>query len=434
MKKKVLRKKIIKMFILAFLLLTVDVPKVNANISGTKVIKSGDKEVSMTEQQIKNLDKDKYKICKDTIKELNSETDDWSALADRYAIDIDLNEKNQYEISIDSNALAPDLRAIKNDIKFKVKSVTFYDVITGSLKSVSINIVSENKKLQVGKKIKVKRPKTENKDSKGYGITEITLVPDGFNDPVLKAACDYNVGNYKIRLGSPKFTISVTSEDAGAASSVKEEIPSDIVLDKTPLVTGTINCNAPKTLDSFEQNFCDLKAKAGKTVSSVNQTMRCDNTKIAKTTGTVSAADYYQNKKYYFYEKTYTPTTTRYYKYHYGCKTVTDKDNPVVCKVNCQEVVVVEYGPPVAVKAGLCFEYKVKVTSKVVCRPMSQIPEPKSYEGYCTPTPSCASKTSTANKLTGTHRQGGPDEEFDQCVQECDGGKYTDKCSLSCYN
>ena len=36
------------------------------------------------------------------------------------------------------------------------------------------------------------------------------------------------------------------------------------------------------------------------------------------------------------------------------------------CEVTCEEGVKIEYGPPVASKAGLCFEYKVRATSQML--------------------------------------------------------------------
>ena len=59
---------------------------------------------------------------------------------------------------------------------------------------------------------------------------------------------------------------------------------------------------------------------------------------------------------------------------------------------------------------------------------MSKAPEkPKLNCDYCTPTPKC---TGRSGKVW---RQGGPSEDFDLCINSCDGGKYTKECSDQCY-
>ncbi len=134
---------------------------------------------------------------------------------------------------------------------------------------------------------------------------------------------------------------------------------------------------------------------------------------------------YYVNKKYlYDYEE---HTIDDNYVYHFNASNDVSKTVPVSCKVKCEEGVVVEYGPPVASKAGLCFQYKIKVTSNVRCYMSETPPEPKTYN-LCTPAPVCVTKSGTA------YRQGGPSEDYDTCVKECDGGKYSKKCSKKCYN
>lgn len=96
------------------------------------------------------------------------------------------------------------------------------------------------------------------------------------------------------------------------------------------------------------------------------------------------------------------------------------------CKQTCEENVTVTYGPPVASKAGLCFEYKVKVESKVNCETefTAEQPEPEDYE-ICTPTGSCNGGA--------YHSASGPNDEFDSCVAACDGGEYTQSCINKCY-
>ena len=138
-------------------------------------------------------------------------------------------------------------------------------------------------------------------------------------------------------------------------------------------------------------------------------------------------SNYYKNVKWMY-------ATTSYkvqggdYVYH-----PIDKNSPVKipggsCEVTCEEGVKVEYGPPVASKAGLCFQYKVRVTSHVNCYATTSPPE-YTYQAYsvCTPTPRCDHPA--GYELT----RAGPNEEFAACVNECDGGKYSIKCSKKCY-
>ena len=99
---------------------------------------------------------------------------------------------------------------------------------------------------------------------------------------------------------------------------------------------------------------------------------------------------------------------------------------PITCKITCNEVVTVEYGYPVASRAGLCFDYKVKVTSRVNCS--AEAPNsPRLGIKTCNPEPGCNHGSGFVDHAAG------PSEEFDSCVAKCDGGKYTTKCSSQCY-
>lgn len=114
-----------------------------------------------------------------------------------------------------------------------------------------------------------------------------------------------------------------------------------------------------------------------------------------------------------------TETTKKYYIR----REVVNND---MCKVTCQEQFHVTYDPPVAVKAGLCFQYKVTVRSKVTCKTETK---PKfswpTVPDTCTYVPICNNNDSST--------QAGPNEDFDSCVNSCDNGKYTQSCINSCY-
>lgn len=112
-------------------------------------------------------------------------------------------------------------------------------------------------------------------------------------------------------------------------------------------------------------------------------------------------------------------TTKKYY-----AESVVEDNS--ICRVTCQEQFQVTYDPPVAVKAGLCFQYKVTVRSKVTCKTEDKggikWPRPPETCGY---TPICEDNA--------YETQAGPNEDFDSCVVACDGGKYSQNCINSCY-
>lgn len=131
------------------------------------------------------------------------------------------------------------------------------------------------------------------------------------------------------------------------------------------------------------------------------KTLKCDPFKKEKLPG----EDYYTNEKSYAKKK--------------------ETQESDSCKKKCREVVTVQYGPPIASKAGLCFEYKVKIKSKVSCETTFTGQEP-TMPKTCTPYPIC-------NGVNGFQDQGGPNEDFDKCINKCDGGKYSQKCINKCY-
>lgn len=135
--------------------------------------------------------------------------------------------------------------------------------------------------------------------------------------------------------------------------------------------------------------------------------------------------DYYVNKDYYYASESVAEEVTYTYNYD-GADSPVKEPAGGTCNRTCEEAVVVEYGAPVASKAGLCFEYKVRVTSRVVCSSKFDVPMPKK-PSICTPTPFC-------NYIPGRTHQGGPNDTFDTCIMNCDGGEYSDSCSQKCYN
>lgn len=185
----------------------------------------------------------------------------------------------------------------------------------------------------------------------------------------------------------------------------------------------------PDAPASFMEAFNDAKNKAlalGHDYTNLVKDGSIDDTRFGMTCDwklEQTGDDYYVNKDYYYAKEEKTENIE--YTYHYTSgKTETSSGGS--CTRTCEESVVVEYGPPVASKAGLCFEYKVRVTSRVVCDAALKL-KPPTTPGICTPTPYC-------NQISGHTHQGGPNEDFEKCIQKCDGGKYSSSCSNKCYN
>lgn len=107
-----------------------------------------------------------------------------------------------------------------------------------------------------------------------------------------------------------------------------------------------------------------------------------------------------------------------------------------VCSYTCREQLAIAFDAPQAVTPGNCFTYKVEIkstTSCVVKPDFDKIPDFRKYENAsCQDTPICGGGNS--NKPDLHTASAGPDDEFDLCVLDCDGGKYSDKCINKCFN
>lgn len=383
------------------------------------------------------LGAEQLKKCNNAIKKLQGKE------ATRYGLSMRLNnDGNSYTISITN--ISSELETVKNNIKFKVVKITYEDSTTGNVDNESVSSMVSNNELTINKNLIVKRPKTSQGNIVGFGTTTVTLESVGFIDPELKEGCQYEGvepdGKTKVHFAVTKFQVSLASSDAGHSSKPSREKPKgadDVKLNETPLDDKQIDCTKTFPANSFEKKFCDAYNKATPINNpSSAQNLYCSTTKLNS-----GSDNYYQNVNNYSHTSTETRTTT--YTYHYGCSTV---QKTASCKVKCIEVVTVEYGPPVAARAGLCFEYKVKVTSRVNCAADSNeitsndtdatatMGRPRPYTGYCTPTPACDEDSEVDVEAVGDYfTQGGPNDEYDDCINDCDGGKYTTKCSKKCY-
>ncbi len=175
---------------------------------------------------------------------------------------------------------------------------------------------------------------------------------------------------------------------------------------------------ANTTKDEHIGMKCNIKAKSN-----------TDYTNLLEHLGTEDNPIYNINAniQHYYAKNVITQQVTYIWNYTKG-NTLDQKDKEVTknaCTRTCEEAVEVKYGPPVASKAGLCFEYQVQVTSRVKCTAdikITQTTEPT----VCQPIPYC-------NSVPGYIHQAGGNDEFAECIHKCDGGKYTKSCSEKCY-
>ncbi len=323
----------------------------------------------------------------------------------------------------------------KNKYKISIEPTSSDKKLEKALRKVIFKVIKINDKNQDGSKtVSYGKPLTINGQyfTNDLGEKEMSIVLESTEKSV-DPKCT----------GTVTFTLGVTT--GGDEIVLEEDIPT--IEDQFGDVQGKlIDCTKTQT-EAFEKAFCETKNAALKAdpdgtkglnysgkfnghknfkdvVKGENgelgyKKLQCSATKFEITN------DYYVNKTHLYGYGEYTENFGNY-TYHYSPGVVTQGEN-INCKVRCEEAVVVEYGPPVASKAGLCFEYKVKVTSRVSCNMIEKPKTPKTTKHYCTPTPICLTSAGTYTN------QGGPSEEFDSCVKTCDGGKYTDKCTKKCY-
>ena len=322
----------------------------------------------------------------------------------------------------------------KNTTKFKVTKIEFFEDKDAAVPTNETKIEGKTISYKEGEnKLKLDIPEIKSKSKIAKYV--VYLEPDGFTDAEVVKKCGKE-STFEIFLSLEISGIINEYDDCDASAPGYD--PSECPIRKSVKGSGIsstklINCDNYEAKytnkNSFNYLFCDARTKA---LASHNDkstdpdgkeyTVKCDTKKYQYTD------DYYVNKDYFFKSKVIPLDDKLVYKAFYTCGS---SDGDILktqqCNIRCEEAVTVEYGPPVASKAGLCFEYKVKVTSRVSCGMEGDI-EPPVLEKMCTPSPVCTVPGSGVY-----HTQGGPNEEFDACIKACDGGKYTDKCSNKCY-
>ena len=363
---------------------------------------------------------------------------------DRYGLSLEFtNDVDQYELKMDKSSTKSSYfkdAGITNP-KLKITRMQFFTQDDKPGKSYSgsqLSSILGKDTISPGDTIKINR---NNFGSDILDVFKIYFKPDGFMDPDLKTACG-DTADFEMMI----YVIVQKGKSMGAQQPFTYNLsgPSTAYME--------IDCNnyqSKFTPSSFEYNFCNDRQAAinagarvytydnnhltyaSKYASETKSGMielKCDykvkraTQGIFKADGKTPNPDYYTNKSYIRGIGTIEITEGNY-NYNIEGKTETSLAK---CKVKCEEVVVAEYGPPIASKAGLCFEYKVKVTSRVSCS-LEEGPTKPKEPVVCTPLPYCVSKSGKARA------QGGPNEDFDKCVNKCDGGVYSDKCVDKCY-
>lgn len=141
--------------------------------------------------------------------------------------------------------------------------------------------------------------------------------------------------------------------------------------------------------------------------------------------------------KYLYYDKKEDINATMIdfdYNDHMTSKTPKTKK---VCDYTCREQLAIAFDAPQAVTPGNCFTYKVEIKSTTTCvanPDWDSIPDFRTYSGNdnsCQNSPVCGNGTPT---IDSPSISAGPNEDFDSCVVDCDGGKYTNKCINKCFN
>ena len=238
---------------------------------------------------------------------------------------------------------------------------------------------------------------------------------------------------------------------------MEEEYPESNDMDsETDVLISGVDCSHINQGDEFQVNYCSLRQSTpgnvrvlpgngkpdnitnreiindeGKYVGDPLQ-LKCSNTHLSNK-NTSSGDEYYSNINRYKATRILDkPLEGFAYVYNFAPGNQHQDTTKFGCKIKCTEEVMVKYGPPSAIKAGACFEYQVEATSTVNCKTVD-IPDPPYKHPHisCTPRPRCVHHRKSGADVT--KNRAGPDDDFDSCINSCDGGKYTLKCSEKCY-
>ena len=353
--------------------------------------------------------------------------------------------ENQHLVQKISNSCLNYMCNNQLDTRYKAN----VDLVSGSYK-ISLEATAEN----AGEKREHSKVKfylvDQNNNITNYvlSVGSPLFVPSNFSsssdEMVLKFVIDPN--NRPSECSAEDLAVPLSDGDVGSKLYLEifYEEYADIISDPNftpsfPPVSNTgqqVDCSNANGL--FEQAFCKVKNDASTkkftfdngAQHTTTESFTCNSDKVF-TSSQLSTSYYQPENTKYLYATGVNKLNFGTYKYHYYGPNNPKNGDTVSCKIKCEEAVEVEYGAPVASKAGLCFEYKVKVTSRVSCH-MTEAPKEPKVKGVCTPAPKCTGTNSNGNSYVVT--EGGPNDEFDDCIMSCDGGKYTASCSNKCYN
>ena len=383
--------------------------------------------------------KEKVVPCPDTVK-----ADLSTSLPDKFGVDADIDDSSSSTLNV---SVTPDSNDPHYDI---LKGVTF--------KVVKINGVDANSgQISFGNPYSIQL--SQLKDYRLNTSDDLTIK---FKATDIKIPYTNANGESYVCEGTVDFSITVDNA-FGSAEDVRDpgDGDDDVGLVKAyaeadsnadpdaPVDETGVNCSNPST--DFEKSYCSIRNSSfgdnvkvenkgnitdrsiinnsGNFVGSPMQ-LQCSTTKINDQN--VNSPDYYSNvTKMQATRIIDKPLENFAYVYHFAPGNVHKDTTKFTCKIKCTEKVEVQYGPPVATRAGLCLQYQVHAKSYVTCKTYQIPEEPIIKKGSCSPRPRCVHHKKKGKDVT--KNRAGPNDEFDSCVEECDGGKYTLKCSEKCY-
>ena len=415
-------------------------------------------------------------VYADDTDDLTAKCNSWikeksSLLKDSYGIEIDYHTQNGPDCATFNNC---DANARKFEITLKEKKQPDNTNYTFALTEIQLINTDDS-----AKDIGIRHAYSGEELTKVFGISEKAYI--GVNHSILIPNIVDKQQRFRFVLTPINFKNDEFIKNCGSDAKLRIEITYDYsgepfyttvptieLMEPQTNSTGLIDCtNFKEKFDpeknNFEYNFCYGKTIAensnNKYVFSTADSTYAKLAKTKKLPPTIqykcdaftpldkskdNASDYYSNKSYLLGSIEYIVTGDRPYEYNFGGPVEKDgkvyidergnrvgnrrKTEEASCTVKCDEVVTTEYGAPVASKAGLCFEYKVKVTSRVNCHITKMPNKPKKYANYCTPSAGCDHGNGYVDPGAG------PTEDYEACIDKCDGGKYTDKCAKKCYN
>ena len=453
MMKKTHYKRILGLFILVFVVLFGNILSVSASDKGCGACKKDKKEPTTAQKKV------------------GEEVAAPGYLKGRYGISMDTNSSGQYVITMKEN---PNIDNLANkNIKFKIIRLNTYDLgvndkdeenpVNAGEHSISDEkeieklIKSKNKRLKPGEDLVIEKSGVLADGKIGFNAvlepefedpyfedncictraTKIEVFVETYGSPSTKKINKDPLSSYSATGSSDVDCTDWTKEKHSSfkykfcyakSKALEQEDSNSDIYDKLKHVYDFGNINTSTTHLAFGNAVDDGKINLGE--------FKCDyktyfNSQTVEALNDESEYDnedhkYYkkQNRKF-FYGKGEYEFVAGNYVYNYESGTVTEAAK---CTIACEEVIAVEYGPPVASTSGICFEYKVRVTSRVACgqKEGSGMNAPAVGE-YCTPNPKCVHSSGTI------YQQGGPNDAFDSCINKCDKGKYTDKCVTKCY-